>query len=601
MQERKQTIAFVKHLAWSSHTEFNNLTRVLKFSEAYGSEWCYFVCWLSEHKDSRCNDNDISTKKYFFVDIDIRETIKDKTGTVISDEELDLQIEKVVKCLEWCGYGDYCAVVNSWNGVHIYYSGNERHIDPDVYRDGLTYIHDEFNECLQDTWFYCDPSCVNISRIARLPWSINLRAKEWYVIWPAEARILFFEERNSVLFDELETFAELYAETHKTEEKQYKEVRKLVETYQTRWDTNDIWKKINDIPAYEVAEDFLSARVQKTPWKHTRSFKDGKKNIGIYYYEPYNILVSNGTGRVSDSKRTYTTYEFVHDEMLWGDTVATKRFFEEKYWIDFGNKDTISQIPVIEWQKKKKWYLYPWEVFDDLDCLMSWELVIVCWDANVGKTTWVMDILQANDAKKIGFYINLEFDIKSVAQSKWLFAHDKRKRDLTDNLSSLSKDEWRDMEDYVEKYLSRFKYYNNHNWCTMEELIQVMSAKVLEWFEVFVVDTLSKITWFIDDRWVQQQAKIIETFQSFVQSTGAVVILLHHTNKNWEFAWSKAIKNRSNVFILMSRDDASWIPVTLFELTKDKYVSNVSVYAVYDKKTGKYGPVCEAKNSCNSE
>jgi hypothetical protein len=59
-----------------------------------------------------------------------------------------------------------------------------------------------------------------------------------------------------------------------------------------------------------------------------------------------------------------------------------------------------------------------------------------------------------------GFYINLEFPIETMWQSRWLWLHGKTKRNLTD-LDPLSSDEIKDLENYVNTNLSKFKFYNS--------------------------------------------------------------------------------------------------------------------------------------------
>lgn len=924
---KENVIEFIKYLAGSTKVEFNNLDRVVDFNQAFWWEQMYFVAGIWEKSQRRCNDKDIVKKKYFFIDIDIREIHKEKTGEIMPDEMLEKEIDNVLIKINNCN-PDRTAVVNSWNWIHIYYCGTEREFDSQTYSDWVKHIQACIDECIKDLWYYCDPACSNIARLSRLPWSINTRAKKWYNLQPCDCRLLYFQPQDSSLFNNIELFAENYKETNKSEEKDLKKISKFIATYNVK---NDGWVReiINKIPAFEVAEPYLNARVIEKEWA-TRPFKDWNKSIWIYYYAPYNILVANGTGRVGNKDRTYTTWEFVCDEIFSWDKIAAKKFFEERYAIDFSEHNIISKIPQIDWKDKVKWYVYPWEVFKDMWCLMSWELVILCAESNAWKaqpldslvltnkwfvkmwdiklwdyviwidwlekrvyaipsyweqeiykiqmhdwtfceawqfhefrvrvwkeksfrdievkdikellnkwvkirvqntnalhmlkrqlpihpytlwaliwdwwlhdysgilfstvdkeifdyiilpdsdilthkerctyrikrnkrnnkpsetmdnirllwlnvlshnkfipheylysdkndrinllqwlmdtdwtvnlalnkswnrtavtsfstsssilkdnfvllvkslwwkctvsirqwkyrwkdwvmkvcknsytvsfnlpehiipfklkrkikkywakmkstsyiksieyvwkkiakcisvedemyitdwmipthnTTYAMDILQANDSKKVWFYINLEFDIASVAKSKWLFANGKKKSDLTTNLTTLTKEEIKDMEDYVEKYLSKFKYFNNHKWCSIEELIEVMSAKVLEWFEIFVVDTLSKIKWFMSEKSTTEQSRIIEALQSFVQSTWAVIIWLHHTNKSWEFSWTQKIKDRSNVFITMSRDEDEWAWCTNFALSKDKFVSNINIKAKYNKKTGEY-------------
>jgi hypothetical protein len=72
----------------------------------------YFVAGLSEKVD-RAKDEDIKTKKYYCVDIDIRLIQYKKNKVVISQEELDVEIENIIKLLDSSEFNDYCGLVNS--------------------------------------------------------------------------------------------------------------------------------------------------------------------------------------------------------------------------------------------------------------------------------------------------------------------------------------------------------------------------------------------------------------------------------------------------------------------------------------------------------
>lgn len=64
-------------------------------------------------------NEDIKKKTYFFVDIDIRKTI-DPTMT---DSQLNNRIATVKHALDKdYTYRDYSYIVNSGNGMHVYYS-----------------------------------------------------------------------------------------------------------------------------------------------------------------------------------------------------------------------------------------------------------------------------------------------------------------------------------------------------------------------------------------------------------------------------------------------------------------------------------------------
>ena len=92
----------------------------------------YFVAGLAE-KIKRAGDDDIKTKKYYCVDIDIRLTQYKKNKVVISQEELDMEIDKIIKLLDSSEFNDYCGLVNSGNGLHIYFSGKERSFNKQIY------------------------------------------------------------------------------------------------------------------------------------------------------------------------------------------------------------------------------------------------------------------------------------------------------------------------------------------------------------------------------------------------------------------------------------------------------------------------------------
>jgi hypothetical protein len=61
-----------------------------------------------------------------------------------------------------------------------------------------------------------------------------------------------------------------------------------------------------------------------------------------------------------------------------------------------------------------------------------------------------------------GFYINLEFPMETMWQSRWLWFNNKSKACLT-NLEALTDEEKKDMAKYVSENLDTYKYYSNPN------------------------------------------------------------------------------------------------------------------------------------------
>jgi len=242
-----------------------------------------------------------------------------------------------------------------------------------------------------------------------------------------------------------------------------------------------------------------------------------------------------------------------------------------------------------DWTKKKtkiekkvywkQWYLYPSEVFDEFDCFMSWELVTIIAESNSWKTTFAMDIIQTNANRgKKWFYINLEFDIRTMWQSRWIWLNWKKKRNLTD-IAPLSKKDKKDMDDYVDKKLKQFDYYNRPDWIWLEELIDYIIQKDKEWYWLIVIDTFSRIRWNLNSKTAHtSQNQAMERLQELAQWLWIAIVMLHHTNKAWVFEWSQKIMDLSNVFIVMNKNEwADWIWYRTFSLSKDKFVTSIDI------------------------
>lgn len=232
----------------------------------------------------------------------------------------------------------------------------------------------------------------------------------------------------------------------------------------------------------------------------------------------------------------------------------------------------------------KRWFIYPAEIFKPFECFMEWELVTIIAESNSWKTTFAMDIISKNaELWRKGYYINLEFPIRQVRESRRLFNHWKTKINLTD-LAPLTESEEQDKERYVDERLKKFAYYNSPKWISLNELVNVISQKAMEWFELFVVDTFSKIEWNLMKDPRANQNKCMEVFQELAQRLWIALVLLHHTNRAGTFEWSQKIMDLSNVFIVMTKGDWDWaIPdYRTFTLSKDKYITKTEIDVRYN-------------------
>ena len=574
---------FINWLRWTSYVEYNvSCNTLTTFEKAQEQKNIYFCCWLWEQLARRCWDDDIKMKKYFVVDIDIRLSHYEKTKKVLSQKELRDEISNILLELSLARLDDYCAIVDSGNWMHLYYSWVERVFDKVTYLKWVSYVYDKINSVIWSLGYCCDPACVNLARITRLPWTMNPRKKIlWkevlWDLWDIECGLLFFVEKDSKLF-ELEQFAEEYGKKEAIEKQNQQEIKETVRKEYTKWDNK--WKKINDIPAREVACDIRWVSLWEDKWLDNVPLRESKKNMGAYWYKPHNVIVNTKSSIISaKGKKYFTTYELVYYEYANCNWSKTIDYFKKKYGIEIKENNVQGEIVIPKLEYKKQGYLYWNETFDVFDCAMSWELVTVVAQSNSWKTTFAMNMMEVNEPRwKKCFYINCEFAIETVREGRRLYLNKKRKRNLTD-IDPLTVEEELNKNNYIQKNLKKFAYYNKPQWMAIEEIIQKVVEKHNEWYSLFVIDTFSRIIGNLD--WQNAHAsqnKSMQLLQELCQWLGIVIILLHHTNKQWVFEGTQKILDTSNVFITITRDeDFDWNKLTKFELTKDKFITKICI------------------------
>ena len=232
--------------------------------------------------------------------------------------------------------------------------------------------------------------------------------------------------------------------------------------------------------------------------------------------------------------------------------------------------------------KKKVAIDYPSEAFDEFECIMTWELATIIAETNSGKTTFALDMIDRNSKKWIkGFYFNLEFAIETMWQGRWLWFHNKTKKDLTEDWK-LTEEEIADMETYINTNLSKFQYYNSPNWISLQKLEQIIEVAAIDGFKFFIVDTFSRIHGNLEKDSRNSQNKCMEELQELAQRLNVAIIMLHHTNRQWTREWSQKIMDLSNVFIMITKEeDWEWQEYRKYKLLKDKFVVNKEVDVYY--------------------
>ncbi len=231
--------------------------------------------------------------------------------------------------------------------------------------------------------------------------------------------------------------------------------------------------------------------------------------------------------------------------------------------------------------KKRTAIDYPSEAFDEFECIMTWELATIIAESNSWKTTFALDMIERNAKKGVkGFYINLEFPIETMWQSRWLWFHWKTKKDLTEDWN-LTDEDIKDMEEYINRNLSKFKYYNSPNGIWLQKLEQIIEVAAMDWYKLFVIDTFSRIHWNLEKDARNNQNKCMEELQELAQKMNIAIIMLHHTNRSWTREWSQKIMDLSNVFLVITKENDGDEEYRNYKLMKDKYVVNKEIDVYY--------------------
>ena len=440
-------------------------------------------------------------------------------------------------------------------------------------------------------FFGWDPAIASdISRVLRVPGYYHMKDKNN----PFMCNIV---DWNWEYYTE-EEMLKLYPDTETLADKEARAIKKQEQLKQAIWN-DDTWDRIRAMDSKAMLEkiswtnlvggDIISFR-HNSNW--TEQIFCNWKSTGCWIDKLWKIWSTdkwgpNWTNRIAwygwvDWKEIYKwikdEFPFVLPEKK--EEVAVWEISEEE--IEQGSKLVIGE--------EKKWFLYPSDKFSAFEWFMSWDLVTIIAPSNSGKTTLALDIIKRN--AKLGrkcMYINLEFEIATVPRGRWMWAHWKNKMDLTD-LGSMTEEEKKDMDDYIKAYLSEFDYYNNPNGLELDKLVSLIRKKVEEWYELFVIDTFSKILWNLNSQTARtNQNRCMEVFQSLVQELNIAVVMLHHTNRQGTWEGSQKIMDLSNVFITIEKsDDWTWVPSRIYRLMKDKYTPDKEIELWYNVKTWEY-------------
>lgn len=571
MQDKQQVVDMLMFLKWTGNVEISkNANQVITFNEGFWQEQVYFVAGMDEKPKKRSGNLDFTKKRYVFIDIDIRNDYLARNDKIIEDDELDFEIWKIKERLDENAL-DYQILVNSGNWLHIYFCGDETEFEPQEYSDGVEFFINIIDTYLSELGYRVDSACKNISRLSRLPWSINTRNKAGkYNMWNKEVEILHMDLSNqSLRFNLLKEFA-------KKQQEQQLKIREARNAFVTNSNVHwewDMWMEINRIPMTSIISDIWNVEIIDR-WIDNVAIWEWHKNMWAYWYKPNNIIINTWSSLIKNKDKSFfTVYELVLLEKFGWNKKHTLEYFEQKFNISpktmakRKNDNVVSQIP----QQEKKWlkaFMYPYP-FEDFVCMLSWEYALISATTNAWKSSFVHHVMQRQiqDWHK-PFYINLEFTIEDVAKKKWLDINNKTKADLSENASTLTEEEKRNLKEFVLAYTSRFDYIDRPNWIWCKEFIEVISTAISQWYDFIIIDTIDKIS---NDMWLwfaQYDMYLWATLQKMCQDFNVCIVWVKHTNKKWDIWWTYNIQTQAKHIVFIERDVDWW--VTTFKLEKDK-------------------------------
>ena len=244
----------------------------------------YFTYWLDLKTNSRRKE-DFVEKRGFFIDLDLRKNYEIEYLEKISDEDIIEEWLSIWKNLKkenkllW----EFSFIVFSWNWLQIHYLWDWQYYTPEEYSIWVKEIYKLWDEFWADKIYVADPACCNISRVMRVPWTIN--QKNW-----SETKIIFEDYQISELANSISIFAnkKIFWDEKEKELKE-KEMRKKFNK-----EDNNFYEEINKIPANIIAEYLLP---QFKFNKNGKNFDNLENWFCWYYYNKNTNSICNGGSR----------------------------------------------------------------------------------------------------------------------------------------------------------------------------------------------------------------------------------------------------------------------------------------------------------------
>ena len=318
-----------------------NLDDILKYEDSL-----YFISFIPSYKRKRIQENGtpwrrtkeeyVIWKSYVVADFDIRSSVyKRENGRVLSNEELMAYLPKIEEGLKSDeSLSSYNAIVFSGNWFHVYWIGQPVYISADLYSKATTAIYDRIAKIFKDVpELQPDYATWNISRLMRLPGTLNKKEKYW--LPPIEVKLLYFDKNNdSPLIGKLKTIWEWAdAEEKKRIES---ELKKAKEFEPSRREGQSIFEHRD---WYSVINEDIKISTLVCKYTGWRLAENGKNFIsttnwgytGAYVIPEENVVVRMWTPHFSDYYKVYSPFSFIMVHYADGDAKRTFQVAKELF------------------------------------------------------------------------------------------------------------------------------------------------------------------------------------------------------------------------------------------------------------------------------
>lgn len=270
----------------------------------------------------KCKDCDIENVSYLRVDIDITNNCKKLYWIDTTEEDLAQAIIELRDMLEWTEFENWRYIVNSGRWAHLYFCWTNINILAECFSLWMKHLLKKFYSIFD--WrahhFIPDYACSNIARIMRLPWTINQR--NW-----KECKIIFNQDKKFDI-NIIKQYAEI--EKERIEKKRREEEKKFL-SKSKNYNETELYKEINNIPAYIIAQRIIPQFPFNRNWKN---FDNEKGWYTAYFYCKNSNLICNWGSRhfnwgTSESK--YNNFSLIKNSYNFTNW-ETFNYFKDLLW-----------------------------------------------------------------------------------------------------------------------------------------------------------------------------------------------------------------------------------------------------------------------------